>query len=64
MRNMRQFYITFPNRNAVRTELSWMHYRTLLKLENPLARESYLNETLQQSWSAVPLDEIWLFSSS
>ncbi|MFS8150157.1 MULTISPECIES: DUF1016 N-terminal domain-containing protein [Halomonadaceae] len=30
LRNMRQFYQSFPKRNAVRTELSWTHYRTLL----------------------------------
>lgn len=55
LRNMRQFYLTFPNRNAMRTELSWTHYRTLLKVENPLAREWYFNEILQQSWSARAL---------
>ena len=25
---MRQFYLTFPNANALRSELSWTHYRT------------------------------------
>ncbi|MCE7517892.1 DUF1016 N-terminal domain-containing protein [Vreelandella titanicae] len=30
LRNMRQFYQSFPKRNAVRTVLSWTHYRTLL----------------------------------
>lgn len=28
LRNTRQFYQTFPIRSAVRTELSWTHYRT------------------------------------
>ncbi|WP_198401115.1 PDDEXK nuclease domain-containing protein [Thiomicrospira microaerophila] len=56
LRNMRNFYLAFPIRDAVRLELSWTHYRTLLKVENPLAREWYLNETLQQSWSARALE--------
>ncbi|WP_281441788.1 DUF1016 N-terminal domain-containing protein [Halomonas sp. M1] len=34
LRNIRQFYQSFPKRNAVRTELSWVHYRTLLRVEN------------------------------
>lgn len=56
LRNMRKFYLAFPIRDAVRLELSWTHYRTLLKVENPLAREWYLNEALQQSWSARALE--------
>lgn len=39
LRNMRQFYLTFPIRNAVRTELSWTHYRHLLRIENEHARQ-------------------------
>ncbi|WP_339885692.1 DUF1016 N-terminal domain-containing protein [Vreelandella maris] len=26
LRNMRQFYQSFPKRNSVRAELSWSHY--------------------------------------
>lgn len=42
LRNMRQFYQSFPKRNSVRTELSWTHYRTLLRIENAQARDWYL----------------------
>jgi len=38
LRNMRGFYLTFPKWNAVRTELSWSHYRALIRIENPQAR--------------------------
>ena len=31
LRYMRQFYTTFPNWNALRSELSWTHYRLLLR---------------------------------
>lgn len=33
LRHMRGFYQGFPIWNAVRTELSWTHYRTLLRVE-------------------------------
>ena len=33
LRYMRQFYREFSNWNAVRSELSWTHYRILLKIE-------------------------------
>ena len=34
LRNMRMFYNTFPIRDAVRHELTWTHYRLLLKVSN------------------------------
>ena len=39
LRNMRAFYQTFPIWHAVRTELSWTHYRTLLRVTSKEARE-------------------------
>ncbi len=30
---MRQFYIAFPNSHALRDQLSWTHYRMLLRLK-------------------------------
>lgn len=56
LRNMRAFYLAFPKRDAVRLELSWTHYRTLLRLDNPAAREWYIKETLTQSWTARALE--------
>ena len=29
LKNMRQFYLIFPNSYALRSELSWTHYRSL-----------------------------------
>ena len=52
LRNMRQFYQSFPKRNAVRAELSWTHYHPLLRIENAQARDWYLQEAINQSWSA------------
>ncbi|CAH8242368.1 putative nuclease YhcG [Vibrio aestuarianus] len=56
LRNMRQFYLVFPIWNAVRTELSWTHYRTLTRIENESARHWYINEAIEQNWSARALE--------
>ncbi len=56
LRNMRRFYLTFEKWNAVRTELSWTHYRILLRVENKHARDWYLNEAIEQCWSSRALE--------
>lgn len=56
LRNMRAFYQAFPIWHAVRTELSWTHYRALLRVSNKDAREWYVNEAALQNWSARALD--------
>lgn len=56
LRKMRTFYQAFPIRDALRLELSWTHYRTLLRIDNPQAREWYLHEAITQSWSARALE--------
>lgn len=56
LRNMRQFYIRFPKWNAVRSELTWTHYRLLIKIENDDARNWYMNEAIASAWSSRQLD--------
>lgn len=51
LRRMRQFYQSFPIRDALRPELTWTHYRIILRVDNPTAREYYITETAEQSWS-------------
>ena len=41
---MRQFYMTFPKWNALRSELSWTHYRSLMHVTDEAARNFYLEE--------------------
>lgn len=53
---MRSFYLIFPKLNALRAELSWTHYRLLLKLENKNARNFYLHETAEANWSTRQLE--------
>lgn len=43
-------------RYALRSELSWTHYRALIRVENPEAREWYMKEAAEQNWSTRALD--------
>src|SRR5437868_1848290 len=49
--HMRAFYQTFPIVDALRRQLSWTHYRTLLKVEKPDARSFYEQEAVSSQWS-------------
>lgn len=56
LRKMRQFFLCFPIRDAVRPELSWTHYRILLRVEDEQARRWYMNETAEQNWASRALE--------
>lgn len=56
LKYMRQFYLTFPNGHALRDELSWTHYRLLMKVENDNAREFYMQEAVKSGWSTRQLE--------
>jgi predicted nuclease of restriction endonuclease-like (RecB) superfamily len=56
LRYMRLFYLAFPICDALRHELSWTHYRTLIRIEDEHAREWYAKETIEQNWSSRALE--------
>jgi len=56
LRNMRSFYQTFPNCDALRHELSWTHYRLLLRIEKGEARNFYMLESVKNNWSTRELE--------
>lgn len=56
LKYMRQFYIAFPNRHALSDQLSWTHYRMLLKVEDEKARNFYLLECEKSNWSTRQLE--------
>ena len=56
LKYMRQFYLTFPNSHALRDELSWTHYRLLMKVENNNVREFYMQEAVKAQWSTRQLE--------
>lgn len=39
LRNMRQFYLTFPNCQTLSSKLSWSHYQVIMRVSNAKARE-------------------------
>jgi predicted nuclease of restriction endonuclease-like (RecB) superfamily len=51
-----QFYRSFPNVNALRTQFSWTHYRTLIRIEQEAKREFYIAEAAKNNWSARQLE--------
>ncbi|WP_176464545.1 YhcG family protein [Flectobacillus sp. BAB-3569] len=56
LKYIRQFYLAFPIRHALRGELSWTHYRLLLKVQNEKARQYYLQEAIDNQWSTRILE--------
>lgn len=67
--NMRQFYQKFSSMrrelnveegveilSALRRELSWTHYKVLLRVENSDACVWYMNEAADQNWAARALE--------
>ena len=53
LRNMRKFYILFKEEiwNAMRSKLSWTHYRMLLSLNDKNAIYYYINVTIAHNYS-------------
>lgn len=56
LQQMRKFYLCFPDANALRSRLTWTHYRLLLQVENEEARNWYMNEAVESGWSSRQLD--------
>ena len=56
LKYMRQLYLIFPIGHALRDQLSWTHYRSLLKVANKEARNFYIEECIKENWSSRQLD--------
>jgi len=68
LKNFRQFYLVFhkgfregeiPGEEIcyiVCSELSWSHYRHLMRVEDPDARGYYIRETVSQNWTVRTLE--------
>ena len=59
LRNYRQFHLTFSEeaiRSALRSELTWTHYRAVMRVESADARTWYLREAAEQGWSTRALE--------
>ena len=66
---MKQFYITYPKLYAMRaefekdeklyalrTQLSWTHFRILMRIKDETARQFYEIETIKNNWSTRELE--------
>jgi len=56
LRHMRRFFQAFPIWDALRRELTWTHYRALLRVDSQTSRDWYMNEAVVQNWSSRALD--------
>ncbi len=54
--NYRQFYLAFPILSTAWRELSWSHFKMLLRVKTEPARTWYANEAATQAWSVRALD--------
>ncbi len=53
---MRKFYALFNNVDALRQELSWTHYRMIIKLNDEIKRKFYIDECIKSNWSTRQLE--------
>lgn len=56
LRAMRQFYLAYPIRHTVCAELSWSHYRLLMRVANEKERKFYTEEAAKSGWSVRQLE--------
>ena len=52
----RQFFITYPIANAVRSQLNWWQYRMLIQISDPDKREYYELEAVNNAWTGRELE--------
>ncbi len=56
LRNMRQFYLAYQKRYTLCSELSWSHYRILMRISDDNRREWYTEECAKSGWSVRQLE--------
>lgn len=59
LRNFRQFYLIYPkgaNCYALRSNLSWTHHRTIMRVEEKAARIYYTEQCSKENWSSRTLE--------
>ena len=59
LKNFRQFYIEFPNFQkgyALRSLLTWTHWRVLMRVEDLDARDFYIRESAENGWKTRQLE--------
>lgn len=52
----RQLYLTFPIANAVRSQLTWTHYKLLVRIADHDKREFFIPEAIKNAWSVRQME--------
>lgn len=52
----RQFYRMFPIASALRSQLSWTHYKNLISIDHQDKREFYIAEATKNNWTARQME--------
>ena len=52
----RQFYRTFPIANALRSQLSWTHYKLIIRLDSQDKIDFYIAETVKNNWNTRQME--------
>lgn len=55
LQRMRQFYVEYPNYATLSHKLNWSHIIELLKIDDPLERSFYEQQTALEKWSVREL---------
>ena len=61
LKNFRHFYLVFKNLEigyALRSQLTWTHYRLIIRVESEAARRYYIQEAADQNWSSRTLERM------
>ena len=53
---MRKFYLMYQNANTLCSQLSWSHYRILMRISDDNRREWYTEECAKSGWSVRQLE--------
>ena len=56
LQQMKKFYVIYPIANALRSQLTWMHYRALIRVQDEKARNWYMEECIKSGWSSRQLE--------
>ena len=56
LRKIRQFYLMYPIWDSVRPELTWTHYRTLIRIEEQHIRDFYMEKAIKENWSVRQIE--------
>ncbi|MBR1376543.1 MAG: DUF1016 family protein [Bacilli bacterium] len=55
LRRMRQFYLTYPIRSTISSELSISHYYELIRIKEENKRKFYMKECINSNWDVREL---------